>query len=95
MVVYFDAFPMYLDVFMVHFNVFEYIHSLFEYIYGVFIVHFNVFINIVIGISPSHSHYNVFTMRIHQHIFFLLSTMTPFPTYSTITLFSLIPIDLF
>jgi hypothetical protein len=30
----------------------------------------NVFINIVIGISPSHSHCNVFAMHTHLYIFF-------------------------
>jgi hypothetical protein len=33
-------------------------------------MYLNVFINIIIGISPSHSHCNVFAMHTHLHIFF-------------------------
>jgi hypothetical protein len=58
------------------FNVFEYIS-----------VYSNVFTNIVIGNSPLHSNYNTVTMRTHMYICFPLSTMTPFPTYFTTTLF--------
>jgi hypothetical protein len=54
-----------------------------------------VFIDIVIGISPSNSHCNIFAMRIHVHICFSLTTMTTFLTCYTTTFFSSIPIDLF
>jgi hypothetical protein len=51
-------------------------------------MYFNVFIDIVIGISPSHSHCNVFAMHTDLHIFFSLYIMTPFPTcYTTTFLF--------
>jgi hypothetical protein len=58
---------MYLKVFEVCLNVFE-------CIYGVL----NVVTNIVIRISPSHSHYKVFAMCTHLYICFSLSIMTPF-----------------
>jgi hypothetical protein len=52
----------------------------------------NMFTNIVIGISPLHSHYNIFVMCTHIYICFSLSTMTPFPTCFITILFS--PISL-
>jgi hypothetical protein len=66
-------------------NVSNCIHSIFECIFSV-VVYFNVFqcvekdlnvyIDIVIGISPSYSHCNVFAMCTHIHVCFSLSTMT-------------------
>jgi hypothetical protein len=55
----------------------------------------NVFLDIVIGISPSHSHCNVFAMHTHLHIFFSLYTMIPFPTCYTTTFLFFIPFDPF
>jgi hypothetical protein len=43
----------------------------------------NVFIDIIIGILPSHSHCNVFTMHTLLQIFFSLYTMTPFGPFQT------------
>jgi hypothetical protein len=50
-------------------------------------MYLNVFIVYVNGISPSHSHYNVFTIHTHLHIFFSLYRKTPFPTCYTTTFF--------
>jgi hypothetical protein len=61
-----------------YFNVFIIFLCIFMVCYGVFRVYFNVFVDIVIGISPSHSHYSVFAMHTHLCICFSLSTMTPF-----------------
>jgi hypothetical protein len=69
---------------MVYFNVFQCIGKC-----------LNVFINIVIGVSPSYFHCNVFAMCTHVHIHFSLSTMTTFLTCYTTTLFFSIPINLF
>jgi hypothetical protein len=82
--VYFNVFIRYLNEFIMHLNILEFIS-----------MYFNVFLNIVIGISPLYCHYNNFSMCIHLHICFLLSTMTSFSTCSTTTLFSLVPIDPF
>jgi hypothetical protein len=73
--VYFNIFIIYFYAFIICFNVF---HCIWMYL--------NVFINIVIGILPSHSHCNVFTMYTHLYIFISLYTMTSFPTCYTITL---------
>jgi hypothetical protein len=56
---------MYFNVFLCTHNTFQCIISIFECVYGIFIVYFNVFIDIIIGISPSHSHYNIFAIHIH------------------------------
>jgi hypothetical protein len=48
---------------------------------NVSILYFNVFNDIVIGIFPSPSYFNVYAM--HLHICFSVSTMTPFPICST------------
>jgi hypothetical protein len=77
-------FTKYFNEFIVHLNVVKFIS-----------MYFNVFSNVVIGILPSHSHYNNFAMRIYLHICFSLSTMTSFLTCSSTTFFSLVPIDLF
>jgi hypothetical protein len=74
----------YFNVFIVYFNVFKCIRK-----------YLNIFIDIIIGISPSYFHCNIFTMHIHVHICFSPSTMTTFLTYYTTILFSPIPIDLF
>jgi hypothetical protein len=58
-------------------------------------MYLDVFIDIIIRISPSYSHCNVFAMRTYVHICFSLPTMTTFLTCYTTTLFSPIPIDLF
>ena len=55
----------------------------------------NVFIGIVIEISPSYFHCNVFAISIPVHICFSLSTMSTFLMCYTTTLFSPIQIDLF
>jgi hypothetical protein len=80
--------PIYLKVFIVYLNIFECIYSIFMVCFNLFIICFNVFwciwkylnvfIDIIIGISPSYSHKNIFAMRTHVHICFLLSTMTTF-----------------
>jgi hypothetical protein len=57
-------------------------------------MYLNIFINIVIGISPTYSHYNVFAISTHLYVFFSLSTMTPFPNALSLH-FSLIAIDPF
>jgi hypothetical protein len=74
----------YFNVFIICFNVFQCIKK-----------NLNVFINIVIGISPLHSHCNVITMHTHIRICFSLSTMITFLTCYTTTFFSPIFIDLF
>jgi hypothetical protein len=73
-VVYFNVSIIYINAFIICFNVFHCISMC-----------LNVFINIVIGISPLHSHCNVFVMHTHLQIIFSLYTMTPFPTCYTIT----------
>jgi hypothetical protein len=78
-----NVFIVYSNVFIVYLNVFQCVWKF-----------LNVFISIVIGISPSHPHCNVFAMRTHIYICFSLSTMTTFLTCYTTTLFSPIPIDL-
>jgi hypothetical protein len=75
-VVYFNVSIIYFDAFIVCFNVFQFISMC-----------LNVFIDIVIGISPLHSHCNVFAMHTRQYISFLLYTMTPFSTCYTTTFF--------
>jgi hypothetical protein len=92
-------------VFECIYGVFECIYSIFMVYFNVFIICFNVFqcikknlnvfINIVIGISPLHSHCNVITMHTHIRICFSLSTMITFLTCYTTTFFSPIFIDLF
>jgi hypothetical protein len=62
---------------------------------NVFIVYFNIVINIIIGILPLNSHDNIFAMHTYLHVCFLLSKVVPFPTCSTSTLFSPVPIDPF
>jgi hypothetical protein len=67
-----------LNVFIIYVNVFECICSIFMVYFNAFIVCFNVFhcismclnVDIVIGILPSHSLCNVFTMHTDLHIFF-------------------------
>jgi hypothetical protein len=74
----FECTSMYLNVFIVYLNVFECTYKIFMLYFNAFIVCFDVFhcismclsIDIVIGILPSHSHCNVFTM----HTFFFHST---------------------
>jgi hypothetical protein len=74
-----------LNLCIVYFNVFECSYSIFVVYFNVSIIYFNafivcsmylvclnVFIYIVIGISPSHSHYNFFAMYTYLHIFFTL-----------------------
>jgi hypothetical protein len=84
-----------------HLNILECIHSIFQCIsiylkvFEYLSVYLNVFIDIIIGISPSHFHCNVFAIYTHLYICFLLSTMTPFPTCFTTTLFSHVSIDPF
>jgi hypothetical protein len=63
--------------------------------FNVFLIYFNIFYDIVIVMTPLHFHYNLSAMRTHLHICFLLSTMIPFQTSSTTTLFSLISIGRF
>jgi hypothetical protein len=58
-VVYFNVSIICFNAFIICFNVFQYIS-----------MGLNVFINIVIGISSSHSHCKVFAMHIHLCIFF-------------------------
>jgi hypothetical protein len=74
---------MYLNVFSIFlifiYNYLPCLFNVFAVHFNVFIMYLNIFINIVIGILPSHSHYNVYAMRPHLHIYFSLSTMTPFP----------------
>jgi hypothetical protein len=76
LMVHFNVFIIHLNAFIVCFNVFHCISMC-----------LNVFNDIVIGILPSHSHCNVFTMHTHLHIFFPLYTMTPFLACYTTTLF--------
>jgi hypothetical protein len=97
-----NVFECFFSVFECIFNAFECIYNVIQCISNVLIVYlryismcFNEFTYIVIGISPSHSCYNIFAVRIHLHICFSLSTMTTFLTCSTIILFSPIPIDPF
>jgi hypothetical protein len=88
----------YLNIFECFYSIFESLYNMlnvFECTYSIFMVYFNVFINIMNGISLSHSHCNVFTKRTHVYIWFSLSTMTPFPTCYTTTLYSPISIYLF
>jgi hypothetical protein len=69
-------------------GIFHCVYIIFQCIYKMFqciSMCLNVFLDIVIGISPSHSHCNIFAMHI-LHIFFSLYTMTPFPTCYTTTL---------
>jgi hypothetical protein len=75
---------MYLNVFIVNLKVFEWTYNIFmvyfqcaynmfQCIYRMFqciSMYLDVFIDIVIGISPSRSHCNVFAMRTHIYIFF-------------------------
>jgi hypothetical protein len=82
-----------LNVFMVYFNIFivntfKCIYSVFQFIYNVF----NVFTDIVIVISPPHSHFNVYAMCTYLHICFSLSMMIPFPTCFTSILFFPFPL---
>jgi hypothetical protein len=71
-------------VLIIYFNAFIVCFNLFQCIS----MCLNVFIDIVIGISPLHSHRNVFAMHTHLQIFFSVYTMTPFPTcYTTIIFF--------
>jgi hypothetical protein len=103
--IYSNVSIVYLNLFIVYMNVFQCIYNIFMVYFNVFIVDFNVFlcvwkylnvfINIVIGISPSYFHSNVFAMCTLVHIHFSLSTMTTFLTCYTTTFFSSIPIDLF
>jgi hypothetical protein len=63
------------------YGVFQCVYNILQCIYRMFqciSMCLNVFNNIVIGISPSHSHCNVFSMHIHLHIFFSFYTMIPF-----------------
>jgi hypothetical protein len=82
--IYLDIFECTYSIFMVYFNIFQ---CVWKYL--------NVFIDIIIGISPSYSHCNVFTMCTHIHICFSLSTMTTFLSCYITTFFSPIPINLF
>jgi hypothetical protein len=75
------------------YNMFQYI-PMYLKVFECLSIYLNVFTNIIIGISPSNFHYIVFAMCIHLYICFSLSTMTPFPTCFTTTLFSHVPIDL-
>jgi hypothetical protein len=81
---YLNVCIVYLWYISMYFNVFQ---CIWKYL--------NVFINIVIGVSPSYSHCNVFAMRTYIHIYFSLSTMTTFLACYTTILFSPISIDLF
>jgi hypothetical protein len=78
----------------VYFDVIQYI-SMYLKVFEYLSMYLNVFTNIIIGISPLHSHYNIFAMCTHLYICFSLSTMTPFPTCFTTILFYHIPIDPF
>jgi hypothetical protein len=61
-----NVFLVYLSTYSIYLKVFQCIYSMFQCIS----MCLNVFINIVIGISPSHFHCNVFAMHTHLHIFF-------------------------
>ena len=76
---YLSVFIVYFIVLVVYFNVLCCIGSLkiftissniIAVYFYVFTIYFNVFTNIVIGILPSHFHYNVSTMCSHLYIFF-------------------------
>jgi hypothetical protein len=54
------------SIFMVYFNAFIVCFNVFHYIS----MSLNVFVDIVINISPSHSHCNAFAMYTHLHNFF-------------------------
>jgi hypothetical protein len=86
-----DVFECIYTIFMVYFNVFIVCFNVFHYVWK----YLSIFIDIVIGISPSYSHCNVFAIHTHLHICISLSTLTTFLTCYTSTLFSPISIDLF
>jgi hypothetical protein len=67
---------MYLQYNSMKLKVFKCVWMHLEYV----LMYFNVFTKIVIGISPLHSQYKIYAMRIHLHIYFSLSIMTPFST---------------
>jgi hypothetical protein len=104
-----SIFMVYFDVFIMYLNVFECVYSIFIMYLNVLIVYlwyvsmcFNAFesiwmylLTLELNFSPSYSHCNVFAMRIHVHIWFLLLTMTTFLRCYTTKLFSPIPIALF
>jgi hypothetical protein len=89
----------YLSIFEHNYYIFECIDDIFQmyfiFIYSIFMVYFNVFTDIVIVISLSHFHCNVFVMHAHLQFCFSLSTMTSFPTCFTNTLFFPVSIDPF
>jgi hypothetical protein len=82
-IVYFNVFIIYFNVFIIHFNA--------------FVVCFNVFIDIVIGISPSHSHCNVFAIACTSTYTFFFHSTQWLPSQHAMPLhfFFSIPIDPF
>jgi hypothetical protein len=97
-VVYFNVSIIYFNAFIVHFNVFQCVYNIFQCIYSTFqciSMCLNVFINIVIGISPSYSHYNIFAM--HTTYTFFKYFIQWLPSQHAIPLHSFfsIPIDPF
>jgi hypothetical protein len=86
LIIYLCCILMYLNVFIIYFNVFQCI-SMYLKVFKCLSMYLNVFINIIIRISPSHFHYNGFAMCTHLYIYFSLSTMTPFLTCFTTTLY--------